>query len=90
MKNDLLSDGVKVRILADLLMPLQEEEYQLSLLRTANNADDEELVPGQDFTYGERLSDLADAQERLLSAADETIVNQLRGINGKQWPTTKA
>ena len=90
MKNDLLSDAVKARILAGLLMPLQEEEYQLLLLRTANDADGDEMVPGQDFTYTERLNELTDAQERLLSAADETIVNQLRGINGKQWPTSKA
>ena len=79
---NLLSDAAKVRILADLLVPLQEEEYQLKLLQVANSADGDEMVPGQDFTYAERLTDLTDAQGRLLSAADETIVNQLRGSNG--------
>lgn len=76
----MLTDATKARVLGNLILPLQEEEYQLRLLREANGSDDGDVVPGQDYTYADRLSDLAGAQERLLSAADDRIVERLRGF----------
>lgn len=80
MDVDLLTEASKARVLGNLLLPLQEEEYQLRLLQEANESGDDELVPGQNYTYSDRLSDLVGAQERLLSAADDKIVKRLKGF----------
>ena len=80
MEIDLLTGDAKARVLGSLLTPLQEEEYQLRLLQAANGSGHDEMIPGQDYTYGDRLSDLVAAQERLLSAADDEIVERLRGF----------
>ena len=76
----LLDEDAKARILAGLLVPLQEEQYQLGLLRAANGSKRDDTVPGQNFTYAERLAELGDAEERLLAAAEDTIVERLRGF----------
>lgn len=74
----LLSTEIKARILAELLAPLEEQEYQLRLLHKANDASMTEVVPGESFTYDERLGDLRKAQDRLLAAAEPDVVEAMR------------
>lgn len=81
---DLLGPAGRARILSQMLVSLQEQEYDLRLTQLANNAEDYETVPGQDYAYGTRLAELRDAQKRLLESADENVVNGLRRLtNGK-------
>lgn len=77
---DLLGAAGRARILSQMLVSLQEQEYDLRLAQLANGADDYETVPGQDYTYGTRLAELAAAQKRLVESADENVVNGLRRL----------
>jgi hypothetical protein len=80
MEIDLLGPGGRAKILSAVLLSLQEQEYNLNLMKLANGADDHETVPGESFSYGKRLEDLAAAQKRVLNFADENEVKGLRRL----------
>jgi hypothetical protein len=77
---DVLGVAGKARVLADLLASLQEQQFRLSLLKEANGATDNQVIPGDKTTYGERLTELREAQERLESASDPEVLNELRRL----------
>jgi hypothetical protein len=81
MSVDLLGAEGKARVLADLLASLQEQAYRIALLKDANGAADNEIVPGEKFSYGERLTELDAAQERLLDAADSEVMTEIRRLS---------
>ena len=81
MSMDVLGAGGKARVLAGLLSSLQEQEYRLALLQDANGSSDDAVVPGEKYKYGERLTELREAQERLTDSADPEVLSELRRLS---------
>ena len=80
MSVDVLGVVGKARVLADLLASLQEQEYRLVLLKDANGANESAVVPGEQFTYGERLTELRNAQQRLEDASSPEVLSEVRRL----------
>jgi hypothetical protein len=80
MSIDLLGSAGRIKVLSSVLVSLQEQEYNLALMQVANDADDHETVPGENFTYGKRLEDLRLSQKRLFDSADAEVVSGLRRL----------
>lgn len=80
MTVDLLGPAGRAKILSRILLSLQEQEYELTVMKEANGAGDHETVPGENFSYATRLEDLRKAQERVLASADQSVVNGLRRL----------